>query len=52
MLEITVLYGCETECKLQLYENKVLRQIFRPKEVQITGQFRILHNEILYDLYR
>jgi hypothetical protein len=29
----------------------VLRKIFRPKRKEVTGEWRKLHNEGLYDLY-
>jgi len=51
-----VLYGCETwsltmmeEHRLRLFD-KVLKRIFGPRKDKVTGQWRILHNEGLYDL--
>jgi hypothetical protein len=35
----------------RVFENKVLRRIFRPKSDQVTGEWRKLHNEELCDLY-
>jgi hypothetical protein len=39
-----VLYGCQTwsltlreECRLGVFENRVLRRIFRPKRDEVTG---------------
>jgi hypothetical protein len=32
-------------------ENRVLRRIFRPKRNEVTGEWRRLHKEKLYDLY-
>jgi hypothetical protein len=32
-------------------DDKVLRRIFGPKEVEVTGVWRKLHNEELNDLY-
>jgi hypothetical protein len=32
-------------------ENRVLRWIFGPKRDEVTGEWRRLHNEELYDLY-
>ena len=53
-----VLYGCETwsltlreECRLRVFKNRVLRMIFGPKRDDITGEWRRLHNEELYDVY-
>jgi hypothetical protein len=53
-----VLYGCETwsltfkvERRLREFENRVLRRIFWPKRDAVTGEWRRLHNEELYDLY-
>jgi hypothetical protein len=53
-----VLYGCETfsltlreEHRLGVFGNRVLRRIFGPKRDEVTGEWRKLHNEELYDLY-
>ena len=53
-----VLYGCETcsltlrkERRLLVFGNRVLRRIFGPKRVELTGEWRKLHNEELNDLY-
>jgi hypothetical protein len=53
-----VLYGCENwsltlreECRLRVFENKVLRRIFGPKRDEVTGEWRRLHNKELYTLY-
>ena len=53
-----VLYGCETwsltlreECRLRVFENRVLRRVFGPKWDEVTGEWRKLHNEELRDLY-
>jgi hypothetical protein len=32
-------------------DNRVLRRIFGPKRVEVTGELRKLHNEELHDLY-
>jgi hypothetical protein len=34
-----------------VFENRVLRRIFRPKRDEATGEWRRLHNEELNDLY-
>jgi hypothetical protein len=53
-----VLYGCEAwsltlrkERRLRVFENRVLRKVFGPKRGEVTGEWRKLHNEELYDLY-
>jgi hypothetical protein len=39
------------EHRLRVFENKVLRRIFGPKRVEVTGEWRKLHNEELHNLY-
>jgi hypothetical protein len=46
-----VLYGCETwsltlreECRLRVFENRVLRRIFESKRDEVKGEWRKLHN--------
>jgi hypothetical protein len=39
------------ECRLRLFENKVLRRIFGPKRDEVTGEWRRLHNKEVYALY-
>jgi hypothetical protein len=53
-----VLYGCESwtltlreECRLRVFENRVLRRIFGPKRDEVTGEWRRLHNKELYAVY-
>ena len=53
-----VLYGCETwsltlreECRLKVFENRVLSRIFWPKRDEVTREWSELHNEALNDLY-
>jgi hypothetical protein len=53
-----VLYGCGTwyltlreVCRLKMFKNSVLRRIFGPNKDDVTGEWRRLHNEELYDLY-
>jgi hypothetical protein len=48
------LYGCETrsltlreERRLRVFENRVLRRIFRPKRNELAGEWRRLYNEEL-----
>jgi hypothetical protein len=37
--------------RLWVFENRVLRRIFGPKRVEMTGVWKNLHNEELYNLY-
>ena len=53
-----VLYRCKTlsltlreEHEQRVFQNRVLRKIFGPKRDEVTGEWRRLHNEELYDLY-
>jgi hypothetical protein len=53
-----VLYGCETwsltlreECRLRVFMNMLLRNIFGPKKDEVTGESRKLQNEELNDQY-
>ena len=53
-----VLYGCETrsltlreECRLMVFEYRMLTRIFGHKRDEVTGEWRKLHNEELNDLY-
>jgi len=51
-----ILYGCETWSLTmreghRVFENRVLRRIFGPKRDDVTGDWRKLHNEELYDQY-
>ena len=52
-----VLCGCETSSlplwekrKLRVFENMLLRRIFGPRRDEVTGEWRIMHNEELNDL--
>ena len=49
-----VLYECVTwsltqreECRLRVFENRLLRRIFGPKRDKVTGEWRRLRNEEL-----
>jgi hypothetical protein len=51
-----VLHGCETWClmlreeyMLRVFENRALRKIFAPKMAELTGGWRRLPSEELYD---
>jgi hypothetical protein len=53
-----VLYGCETrsltlreECRLRVFENRVLRTVSGPKKDKVIGEWRKLPNKELNDLY-
>jgi hypothetical protein len=53
-----VSYDCEPwshtlreECRLRMFENRVLRRIFGPKRDEVTLEWRKLRNEELNDLY-
>jgi hypothetical protein len=35
------------DCRLRVFENRVLRRIFGPKRDEVTGEWRRLHNEEL-----
>ena len=55
---VIVLYRCEAwsltlkeECRIRLFENRILRRIFGPKRDE-NGEWRRLHNEELHSLYR
>jgi hypothetical protein len=34
-----------------MFENRVLRRVFEPKRVEVTGEWRKLHNKELNNLY-
>jgi len=40
------------ENRLRDFKNSLLRKVFVPKEEEVTGGWRKLHNEQLHDLYR
>ena len=57
MVLLVVLFGCETwslksreECRMRVFENRVLRRIFGPKGNEVTWDWRQLCNEELNDL--
>ena len=52
-----VLYGCEAwsltlreKCRLRVFENRILRQIFGPKR-DANGKWKRLHNEEFHSLF-
>jgi hypothetical protein len=49
-----VLYGCETwsltlreELRLRVFENRVLRRIFGPKRVEVTGAWSYIMRSLM-----
>jgi hypothetical protein len=39
------------ECRLRVFENRVLRRIFGPKRDEVTGECGRLHKKEFYTLY-
>jgi hypothetical protein len=39
------------ECRLRVFDSRVLRRIFESKRDEVRGEWRKLHNEELNDLY-
>jgi hypothetical protein len=39
------------ECRLRVFENRVLRRIFGRERDEVTGEWRRLHKKELYALY-
>jgi hypothetical protein len=39
------------ECRLRVFENRVLKRLFGPKRDKVAGEGRKLHNEELNGLY-
>ena len=39
------------ECRLRVFENRVLRRTFGSEKDEVTGEWWRLHNEKLHDLY-
>jgi hypothetical protein len=39
------------ECRLRTFENRVLRRMFGPKWDEVTGEWKRLYNEELYNLH-
>jgi hypothetical protein len=48
---VTLSLTVSEERRLTVFENRVLRRLFRPKRDEIGGKWRRLYNEELYDLY-
>jgi hypothetical protein len=50
--QVFCMFACScSEERLQVFENKVLRNLLGPK-IQLSGHLRILYNKELHDLYR
>jgi hypothetical protein len=43
--------GLRDETKLRGFEESLLRKIFGSNRDEVTGEWRILHDDELYDLY-
>jgi hypothetical protein len=39
------------ECRLRVFENRVLRGVFGAKRDEVTGEWRKINNKELNDLY-
>jgi hypothetical protein len=39
------------ECRLRVFEDRVLRRIFGPKRDEVTGEWRRLHKKEFHALY-
>jgi hypothetical protein len=39
------------ERRLRVFENRVLRRVFRPKREEVAGEWKQLHNEELHNLF-
>jgi hypothetical protein len=39
------------ECRVRVFENRVLGRIFGPKRDEVTGERRRLHNKGVYAVY-
>ena len=38
------------ECRLRVFDNRMLRRVFESKRDEVIREWRRLHNEELYDL--
>jgi hypothetical protein len=39
------------ECRLRVFENRMMSRLFGPKKDEVTGEWRRLHNKELYAVY-
>jgi hypothetical protein len=39
------------ECRLRVFENRMLRGVFGAERDEVTGEWRKLHNEEINELY-
>jgi hypothetical protein len=46
----TILAGKPEGNRLRMFENRVMRKIFGPKRDEVTGCWRKVHNEKLFNL--
>jgi hypothetical protein len=46
-----LIFTLREEQRLRVFENRVLRRMFGLKRDEVTGEWRRLHNEELYDMY-
>jgi hypothetical protein len=50
-LPVVLSVALREECRLRVFENRVLRRIFGPRRDEVTGEWRRLHKKKLYALY-
>ena len=48
---MSLLFLHREECRLRVFENRVLRRMFGLKKDEVTGEWRRLRNEELYAFY-
>ena len=41
----------QSECRLRVFENRVVRRVFGAKRDEVTGEWRKLHKEELRNVY-
>jgi len=50
-MDVKLLLILREEHRLRVFENTLLRKVFGPKRDEVTGEWRKLHKEELYDLH-